>query len=258
MAAFGKVGADRDRVGFGPVIEMMSGLVSLSGYAGEDEPFKTGISYGDPVAGVYAAGAVALALVKRHRTGEGSRVDLAQREGASLLAGEAFVRASLQGETQPAHLGNRSDRWAPQGVYRCAGDDEWVVVSVVTDDEWRACATSIGRPDLAELRLDERRARHDELDEAIGAWTEGRFSQDTMEDLQEAGVPAGRVLDASDVHDDPQLLRRRFWVYLPHPSMHRYKQANVSWRLVECNPTLTQHAPFFGEHAAKSSRASWA
>ena len=248
MAAFGKVGADRDRVGFGPVIEMMSGLVSLSGYAGEDEPFKTGISYGDPVAGVYAAGAVALALVKRHRTGEGSRVDLAQREGASLLAGEAFVRASLQGETQPAHLGNRSDRWAPQGVYRCAGDDEWVVVSVVTDDEWRACATSIGRPDLAELRLDERRARHDELDEAIGAWTEGRFSQDTMEDLQEAGVPAGRVLDTSDVHDDPQLLRRRFWVYLPHPSMHRYKQANVSWRLVECNPTLTQHAPFFGEH----------
>jgi crotonobetainyl-CoA:carnitine CoA-transferase CaiB-like acyl-CoA transferase len=30
--------------------------------------------------------------------------------------------------------------------------------------------------------------------------------------------------------------------------MHRYKQANVSWRLLECNPTLTRHAPFFGEH----------
>jgi crotonobetainyl-CoA:carnitine CoA-transferase CaiB-like acyl-CoA transferase len=30
--------------------------------------------------------------------------------------------------------------------------------------------------------------------------------------------------------------------------MHRYKQANVSWRLLECNPTLARHAPFFGEH----------
>jgi crotonobetainyl-CoA:carnitine CoA-transferase CaiB-like acyl-CoA transferase len=157
---------------------------------------------------VYAAGAVTLALVKRHRTGEGSFVDLAQREAASLLAGEAFVRASLHGETQPAHLGNRSDRWAPQGTYRCAGDDEWVVVSVVTDDEWRVCATSIGRPDLADLSVDERRARHDELDDAIGAWTADRSAQDAMEELQDAGVPAGRVLDVNDVHDDPQLLRR--------------------------------------------------
>jgi benzylsuccinate CoA-transferase BbsF subunit len=248
MAAFGKDGADRDRVGFGPVIEMMSGLASLTGYEGEDEPFKTGISYGDPVAGVYAAGAVALALVKRHRTGAGSFIDLAQREGASLLAGEAFVRASLNREAQPAHLGNRSERWAPQGVYRCAGDDKWMVVSVVTDDEWRACARTIGRGDLAELSLDERRARHDELDEAITGWTAMRSAQDAMEQLQDVGVPAGRVLDASEVHDDPQLLRRQFWVYLPHPTMHRYKQANVSWRLLECNPTLIRHAPFFGEH----------
>ncbi len=62
MAAFGKTGTDRDLVGFGPVIELMSGLVSLTGYPDEDEPFKTGLSYGDPVGGVYAAAAVSLAL----------------------------------------------------------------------------------------------------------------------------------------------------------------------------------------------------
>jgi crotonobetainyl-CoA:carnitine CoA-transferase CaiB-like acyl-CoA transferase len=246
MAAFGKVGADRDRVGFGPVIEMMSGLVSLSGYAGEDEPFKTGISYGDPVAGVYAAGAVALALVKRHRTGEGSCVDLAQREGASLLAGEAFVRASLHGETQPAHLGNRSDRWAPQGVYRCAGDDEWVVVSVVTDDEWRACATSIGRPDLAELRLDERRARHDELDEVIGAWSAPLDPRLAVDVLQAAGVPAGRVLDMRTIKDDPHLFARGFWIRIPNEKMHPYRKHGVVWRLLEANPTIRRHAPYLG------------
>src|SRR5437764_3794039 len=61
MAAFGKSGADQHLVGFGPVIEMMSGLATLTGYKDEDEPFKTGISYGDPVGGVQAAGAVALA-----------------------------------------------------------------------------------------------------------------------------------------------------------------------------------------------------
>jgi benzylsuccinate CoA-transferase BbsF subunit len=252
MAAFGKTGADQDLVGFGPVIEMMSGLVSLTGYRDGDEPFKTGLSYGDPVGGVQAAAAVALALLKRHRTGRGTYIDLAQREGAATLAGEAFVRASLDGETNPAHVGNRSARWAPQGAYQCVAEgeeeQEWIVIAVTTDEEWRSASTVIGRGDLAELSLDQRRARHDELDAVIAGWAREQDPQDAMEALQAAGVPAGRVLDTGAIHDDPQLLRRRFWVHLPHPQMHRYKQANVSWRLVECNPQLARHSPLFGEH----------
>ncbi len=248
MAAFGKSGADRDLVGFGPVIELMSGLVSLSGYDGQEEPFKTGISYGDPVGGLQAAAAVALALLRRQRTGEGTYVDLAQREGAAVLAGEAFVRASLGGEPQPPHLGNRSARWAPQGAYPARGPDQWVVIAVTNDREWKAIADLVGREDLGGLTLEERRSRHDEIDDVVAAWTAGQDPQDAMEILQEAGVPAGRILDSSQVHDDPQLLRRGFWVYLPNPKMHRYKQANISWRLVECNPVLQRHAPFFGEH----------
>lgn len=248
MAAFGKTGVDRDLVGFGPVIELMSGLCSLTGYDGEDEPFKTGISYGDPVGGAYAAGAVALALAKRRRTGKGSFIDLAQREGAAALAGEAFATASLAGETAPRHHGNRSERWAPQGAYRCAGTDQWIVVSVVTDDEWRACCGVLGRDDLAGLGIDERHARHDELDGVLAEWASAGDPQDAMEILQEAGVPAGRILDSGEIHEDPQLIRRHFWVHLPHPQMIRYKQAGIAWRLVECNPSLVRHAPFFGEH----------
>ena len=248
MAAFGKTGADRDLVGFGPVIEMMSGLVSLTGYDGGDEPYKTGVSCGDPIGGLQAAAAVALALLRRHRTGAGVYIDLSQREGAAVLAGEAFVRASLHGETVPSHRGNRSDRWAPQGAYQCAGEQQWLVVAVTDDEEWRSACAVFGREDLAALGADERRRRHDDLDEVIAAWARRQDPQDAMEALQAAGVPAGRVLDTGTVHEDPHLLRRNFWVYLPHPRMHRYKQANVSWRLVECNPSLSRHAPLFGEH----------
>ena len=109
-------------------------------------------------------------------------------------------------------------------------------------------AAVVGRDDLAGLTLEERRSRHDDLDAVLLAWAAGQDPQDAMEILQEAGVPAGRVLDSQQIHDDPQLLRRGFWVYLPNPKMHSYKQANVSWRLVECNPVLQRHAPFFGEH----------
>lgn len=247
MAAFGKTGSDRDLVGFGPVIELMSGLASLTGYLHDDEPFKTGISYGDPVAGVHAAGAISIALLQRHRTGEGCFIDLAQRQGAAVLAGEAFVAAQRTGEP-PTHQGNRSERWAPQGAYQCHGPQQWVVISVVTDAQWRAATSVIGAPALADLTLADRQARHDELDGLISAWTATRDAQEVMDALQEVGVPAGRVLDSKSIHDDPHLNERGFWVEVPNPKMRPYKQAGIAWRFAECDNHLTKHAPFFGEH----------
>ncbi|MGD9893289.1 MAG: CaiB/BaiF CoA transferase family protein, partial [Dehalococcoidia bacterium] len=71
MPGFAKHGSERGMVGYGPTIEQMGGLVSLTGY--EDGPAqKTGISYGDPVAGIMAAGALVTALLRRQQTGEGA------------------------------------------------------------------------------------------------------------------------------------------------------------------------------------------
>jgi len=249
MAAFGKEGPDREYVGFGPVIELMSGLTSLSGYEGDEEPFKTGISYGDPVAGLNAVAAIVLGLIERDATGRGCHVDLAQRETGMVLIGEAFVAAS-RGE-EPVHRGCRDARFAPQGAYRVRGEDQWLVVSVRTDDEWRALCGLLGRNDLAGLPVDERRARHDELDTVLAEWLQPQRPQLVMERLQAGGVPAGRVLDCSAVHDDLQLLHRDFWVYLPNPKMIRHKQQGVPWRLVDAAPEPRRHAPFFGEHNAE-------
>jgi crotonobetainyl-CoA:carnitine CoA-transferase CaiB-like acyl-CoA transferase len=149
------------------------------------------------------------------------------------------------------HRGCRDARIAPQGVYRARGAEQWVVVSVRSDAEWRALCRLIGRDDLATLTLDERRARHDELDEVIEAWLLPQRAHIAMERLQDAGVPAGRVLDSGGVHDDLQLLHRGFWVFLDNPKMPRHKQQGVTWRLVDAAPEPRRHAPFFGEHNAE-------
>jgi crotonobetainyl-CoA:carnitine CoA-transferase CaiB-like acyl-CoA transferase len=244
MAGFGKSGGEQDNVGYGPIIEMMSGLMSLSGYE-PDAPHKTGISYGDPVAGLAAVGAIALALIKRRRTGRGSVVDLSQCEVSSKMAGVAFAGFASSGQVPPA-TGNRNARWAPEGCYPARGVDQWIVLSCTDDAEWAACAALVGRPDLASLTLDERRSRHDELDAIIGAWSallDGRVAVDV---LQEAGVPSGRVLDMRTLKDDPQLFARGFWIRVPNDKMHPYRKHGVVWRLLEANPTITRHAPYLG------------
>jgi crotonobetainyl-CoA:carnitine CoA-transferase CaiB-like acyl-CoA transferase len=124
-------------------------------------------------------------------------------------------------------------------------------VSVRTDNEWRSVCALVGRDDLAALTVDERRARHDELDEIIADWMQRQRPQVAMETIQAIGVPAGRVLDSGTIHDDLQLLHRDFWVYLPHPKMIRYKQQGVTWRLIDAAPVPQRHSPLFGEHNAE-------
>jgi benzylsuccinate CoA-transferase BbsF subunit len=247
MAGFGKTGGEKSLVGFGPIIEQMAGMASTTGYGDDGIPYKTGISYGDPIGGLAAAGAVALALIQRRRTGRGAWIDLAQREAMAQMIGPAFAAAALRGET-PTHHGNRDPRLAPQGVYPCAGEDQWVAISVRSDAEWRALATTIGAPELSSLPYAERRARHDALDLRIEAWTRSQEPAAAAATLQGVGVAASRVLDAVAIHDDPHLDARGYWVRLPHPKMKPWKQPRSSWQLVEARPVPRRHAPLFGEH----------
>jgi len=267
MAGFGKTGPDSGLVGFGPVIEQMSGLASLTGYDGEDVPYKCGVSYGDPVAGVAAAGAVVLGLLQRRRTGEGMVIDLAQREVAATLAGGAFVAAAT--DPHVTHHGNRHPRGtvAPRGCYRCADeardgratgynllparpvDEQWIVLSALDEAQWQALTGVLDRPEWAGMGLDERLARHDELDEVIAAWCRPLEADEAVAILRDAGVAAGRVLDTVAIHDDPHLRSRGFWSELPHPRMAAgWKQPGVTWRFLDADIRLDRPAPLFGEH----------
>ena len=247
MAGFGKTGADRELVGFGPIVEQMAGLASLTGYGDDGVPFKTGISYGDPVAGVAATGALALALIQRRRTGRGTWIDLAQRETMAQMLGEAFVAASRRGE-EPVQRGNRHPSWAPQGVYPCDGREQWLALSVRSDAEWRSLAGRIGAPELAGLSLAERRARHDELDAAIERWTRTQDAAAAQDALQALRIPAARMLDSDSIHWDAHLLARDYWDFLQHPRMQPFPQPAPVWRLAEAQPRPRRPAPLFGEH----------
>lgn len=265
MAGFGKTGEDRSLVGFGPVIEMMSGLTSLTGYGDDGIPYKCGVSYGDPVGGQMAAAAAVLGLLQRRRTGTGTVIDLAQRETGAAMAGEAFVAASRTG-TDQAQWGNRDPRLAPQGCYRCVDQDmarwegtatppvpgteeQWVVIAARTDEEWRALAGLVGRVDLADLDLAERQRRHDELDVTIGAWTRTRDAAEVVAAVRGVGATAGRVHDTVSVHDDPQLVARGYWSTLPHPQMpDGWRQPVSAWHRVGGDRALSARAPLFGEH----------
>lgn len=214
MPALGLDGPMAPFVGFGANFEALCGLTRLRGYADGDPSVNRPVYYMDAASGAAGAFAALVAIRRRARTGVGELVELAQGENMLNLIGEYLIDAARTGRTL-APPGNRHLTDAPQGAYRCAGDDRWVVLTVDGDAAWAALRRAMDDPPWA---ADERfataagrRRHHDELDERIGAWTAPLDRWDVTRRCQSAGVAAGPVLDDADAVDDAHLRARGFF-----------------------------------------------
>ena len=98
---------------------------------------------------------------------------------------------------------------AIHGVYPCAGDDEWCVVSARGEDDRVALAKVLGVTELPSTRV--------EFMAAVAAWTQLRDKAEVVDAIQEAGVPAGPMNRAVDVLADPQVAFRGLYVDMVHP-----------------------------------------
>ena len=211
MPGFGTEGPYRDRVAFGPTVEVMSGLTHVLGYA-PAEPRNTGMALMDPIAALNAAAAVVAALRERDASGAGQFVELALHESGAAFCGPWLIEHQLGGTV--GRIGNRHPGMAPHGVYPCAGDDAWVAIACRDDRDWQALCGVLGGGLEARLTLAARRRDQDRIDAALAAWTAQRGKADAARALAAAGVPAGAVNATPDMVADPQVQARGFFVPL--------------------------------------------
>jgi crotonobetainyl-CoA:carnitine CoA-transferase CaiB-like acyl-CoA transferase len=115
--------------------------------------------------------------------------------------------------------GNRHRRFAPQGCYPCSEEDQWVTLTVTSDDQWRRLCEALDKTAWgSEARFADvsgRREHHDEIDRVIEAWTRGRTHREAMRILGEHAIPAGAVLTTADLRADPHLEARDYFVSDP-------------------------------------------
>ena len=233
--------------------EATHGLTYVTGYPG-DVPSKAGQSFVDFLATWALTMGALLGLRYRHRFGKGLWVDVAMYQLGCYMVSDRILDWESN-KRRGERIGNRHPWLAPQGCYRCAGDDEWCVVSVHDDDEWAALCRVMGREELiADPRYasnDGRMAHHDAIDAIIGAWTaqHGKFA--AMERLQEAGVRAGAVFNARDMHLNPHMRERGLLETVHFPTerdMGRRMIIGRPWHLSKTKLSVRGPAPRLGEH----------
>ncbi len=249
MPAFGLDGPWRDRPGFAMTVEQVSGMAWVTGYP--DLPLVVRGAC-DPIGGMHALVALVGALEHRRRSGEGQLVEVPLLEVAVNLAAEQVIEYSAYGELLTRDE-NRGPVAAPQGVYRCAGDDTLVAVAVASDAHWQGLRRALGDPDWARdeafATAAGRRAQHDALDERIEAWTSQRSLAEAEETLVSAGVPAHAVVNAHFVMPNPQLEQREFFQVLKHPVTGETRYPGLPMRFSALGPHLHRAPPpTLGQH----------
>lgn len=203
----------------GTTLEATMGITYYTGYR-DDKPWKVGQSYPDFIACWAGLNGLWAAIAHMRKTGQGQWVDVGMYQlGASLMP-EPLLQKQLDG-TEPVRMGNEHAEYVPSNLYQVAGDDQWLALTIQTNQQWEALAKLMQQPHLA---MDERyrtnaarRANRESINTLVQDWCRSQNAKALLEKLQALGIAAGLVLNSRDLLHDPHLQHRQFYETVQHP-----------------------------------------
>ena len=243
MPGFGLDGPWRDRVGFAMTMEQLAGLAWITGYPDGLPTAPRGAC--DPLAGVHAAFLTLAALEHRRRTGQGQLVEVPMIEVVLNASALQVIEHDVAGALL-TRRGNRGHEFAVQNVYSCAGNDQWIAISIRHDADWQALKGVLGKPKWAQdVGYTDDAA--EVIDGHLASWLQCQPRDAAVAALLAAGIPAAPVLQPPEVIDNPCLRARGFFQAVTHPLCGPlpYPRPPVAGHFVN------SAAPLLGEHNAE-------
>ena len=223
VTGFGQTGPYKDRGGYDPIAQAMSGFMSITGFPdghpGGGGPMKAGPSVADLVAGLYAANAIQAALYYRDANGgEGQYIDISLLDTTVALVAQFAAHYFMSGEV-PARVGVRANGGTPGGGYKCADGD--ILIAPGSQALYEKFCDALG---LSELKTDPRfvtnfdRVRHrKELTDVIEPTIEALPVAEMHSRMVAAGIPSSPVNDIAQVFADAQVRARGLAQEVAHP-----------------------------------------
>ena len=249
ISGFGQDGPYRDRPAYDQIMQGVTGLMSITGEP-DGEPQKIGIAVTDIGAGMWSAFAIMAALRHREQQGEGHYIDVsimdAQISWLTYQAGYYFANGK-----PPQRMGAAHPTLVPYQAFMCQ-DGKYVNVAVGSERIWERFCRAIHRDDLKDnpkfaTNGDRVRSRST-LVPLLQEHFLTRPVEEWVADLHAATVPCGPINDLADVFSDPQVLARRMYLEIPHPTLGSIKQTGLPIKFSVTPGRMQRHPPLLGEH----------
>lgn len=248
ISGFGQEGPYRSRPGLDQIAQGLSGLMSVTGLPGQG-PVRAGIPIADLSAGVMLAYGIVVALLERERSGRGQWVHTSLLQAMIRMMDLQTVRW-LQDGIVPKQEGNYHPVFVPVGALR-AKDGSLNIQASGNRLFGRLCK-AIGAPELADdprfKEQKDRQAHRDELIALIEERLATRTVAEWVEILNEAGVPAGPILNIKQTFEDAQVRTLPMVQRVQHPTLGEVKVLGFGVNLSRTPPRITTAAPERGQH----------
>ena len=249
ISGFGRTGPYAELGGFDLVAQGYSGLMSITGEGPGRPPVKCGAPITDITAGLLAAMGVLAAVVERRETGEGQRVDTSLFEAGITQTFWQAAIALATGES-PGPLGSAHPLAAPYEAFETA--DGWLTLGASNEATWRRLPVALERPELLEdprfARNEDRMAHRSELAAALSETFKTRSTEDWLQRLAAAGVPAGPVLEIGDMLDNEQTRAREMVTTAPHDTLGSVETLGFPVKFGASPASVRRGAPVLGQH----------
>lgn len=218
ISGFGQTGPYANYPGYDLIAQAMTGVMSVMGEPGRP-PIKSAIPIADLGAGMFLTIAILGAVVARGRTGEGQYVETSLFDAALAMSVWESTEFWSTGKS-PQPIGSANRMSAPYQAL--ATKDGYLTIGANNEKFWRILCDVLDAPDLLtdprfvdnDARLANREVLAAELEERFRA----RTTDEWIEDLLAAGVPAGPIRDYQQVlTGDPHTRAREMVISFDHP-----------------------------------------
>lgn len=247
--AFGPSGPWHDRPGTDPVVQAMSGVMSVTGER-NGGPLLVGIPVADYSSAMLAVQGVLLGLLAREHTGKGQRVDIpmlhALMFGLTTRLGPFFANGE-----DPGRWGSQHSQVVPYQAF--ATKDGYAVAGTWGDGDWGKFCDALGWPELAaDSRFDtnvKRVARRDELSAMLAERFTARTTAEWEERFAARGALFAPVNTFSEAFEHPQAQAMDLVTEIEHPTAGRQRQLTPAVRLRATPGRIDRPSPLLGEHS---------
>jgi crotonobetainyl-CoA:carnitine CoA-transferase CaiB-like acyl-CoA transferase len=254
VSGYGQTGPYSHRAGYDPCIQAEIGLMDATGpYQGE--MCRVGTAPIDYSTGLACAGGIAFALLHRHKTGKGQRLDLSLFDVGMHLMSHWITNHGLTGE-DPERMGTSNTILCPLRVFPTRTQP--VFIAGTNDAFWKLLCTALGKPDwLADARFvsnKDRVANRAILEPMIEAFFLQHTADELLDKLIPAGMPCSAAYKISEAMATDHARARGSVLEIDYPGIGLVKSANNPIKLSDAPVSVRRKSPMVGEHTVEIMR----
>ena len=249
ISGFGQFGPYKNKKAYDPIIQGMTGLMSITGERG-GPPAKVGIPITDLVAANKAVMSILAAYIHRLQGGEGQYIDIALYDSMismlTIMAMDYFA------------TGESPQRWGLDHVHRVparafkARDGKYVQVAATNDVMYPKFCKLLGLDTLiSDPHFDTNTRRVANRDRIMPLFEEKMREKESAEWLalfESEGIPCGPILDLKEVFQDSNIHERELLIEMDHPVENNVRLLGFPFKFSATPPQARLRPPMLGEH----------